>query len=64
MNKEKTKAVYMFIEDGVIMSTLYITEEQAAVFKWLGERGHEIDVRRIDEKSPEEIVADEYNFER
>lgn len=64
MNKEKTKAVYMFIEDGVIMSTLYITEEQAAVFKWLRERGHEIDVRRIDEKSPEEIVADEYNFER
>ena len=54
----------MFIEDGVIMSTLYITEEQAAVFKWLRERGHEIDVKRIDEKSPEEIVADEYNFDR
>jgi hypothetical protein len=62
MNKEKAKKVYMYIEEREPVQTLYLTDEQAAVFKWLGERGYDIDVKRIDEQSPEEIIADEYNF--
>ena len=64
MNKEKTKKVYMYIEDTDPVQTLYLTDEQAAVFKWLGERGYDINVKRIDEQPPEEIVADEYDFNR
>ena len=64
MNKEKTKKVYMYIEEREPVQTLYLTDEQVAVFKWLGGRGYDIDVKRIDEQSPEEIVADEYDFNR
>jgi mannose/fructose/N-acetylgalactosamine-specific phosphotransferase system component IIB len=64
MNNEKTKKVYMYIEEREPVQTLYLTDEQAAVFKWIKEQGYEIDVRRIDGKPPEEIVADEYDFDR
>ena len=62
MNKEKAKRVYMYIEEREPVRTLYLTDEQAAVFKWLGERGYDIDIKRIDEQSPEEIFADDYDL--
>lgn len=62
MSKEKAKKVYMYIEEREPVQTLYLTDDQAAVFKWIRERGYEVDVKLIDGLPPEEIVSSEYNF--
>jgi mannose/fructose/N-acetylgalactosamine-specific phosphotransferase system component IIB len=56
----KSKKVYMFFEDGKLMQTLFLSEEQAAVFKWLKNYGYELDIQQIDEESPEEIIPEKW----
>lgn len=52
-----TKNVYTFIEEGEVTQTLFLSDEQAAVFNWLKDRGYPFELVKL---APEEITAEQW----
>lgn len=55
----KTKKTYMFDDDGD-KQTLLLTDDQAAVFVWLQDRGYNFSLTNIDVAAPEEINPEDW----
>lgn len=52
-----TKNVYTFIEEGEVTQTLFLSDEQAAVFNWLKDRGYPFELVKL---ASEEITAEQW----
>ena len=54
------KSVYTFIEEGEVTQTLFLSDEQAAVFNWLKDKGYPFELVKVDTLAPEEITAEQW----
>ena len=54
------KTVYLFYEEGTLYSTLLLTDEQAAVFKYIESLGYNISLEKVDDSPPYEIDPEEW----
>jgi hypothetical protein len=58
MNK---KRLYVLNTEDGPTGTLFITDDQAAVFRWLADKGYDLRLDQVDEDMPEEISAEYWN---
>ncbi len=49
------KKLYAYYEEGRSMGTLLLTDDQAAVFKYIEDRGYDIKITKLDTEAPYEI---------
>ena len=54
------KKVYLFYEEGTLYSTLLLSDEQAAVFKYIENLGYNISLEKADDSPPYEIDPKEW----
>ena len=56
----KGKILYQFYEEGTLHSTLLLTDDQAAVFKFIESLGYNISLEKADDFPPYEIDPKEW----